>query len=176
MKKFDSAITTSIIVGIIQLICIVILAVTFAMPAIGQSKKVPHSDAIMIVLQPSDLGIGVRYEHSFSGIGTYGSISYGNWGLYKQYELNHHIKYTLGLLVPLRDYMDWKYDFTAGVNYHYIHSYGNKSELLNNKIFNPWSFELGLSIKANKFTIAIRTDILRWEPCIDLGIPLNYNR
>lgn len=173
-SRFDSAITTSIITGIIQFILIVVLAVTFAMPAIGQTKKVPHPDAIMAVFQPVDFGTGLRYEHSFSGIGAYGSVSYGNWGLYKTYQLHHHIKYSVGVLVPMRDYLGSKFDFTTGINYHYIYSYGDKSNLLDGKIFNPWSFELGLSVKMRRFALAIRTDILRWEPCVDIGIPLNY--
>lgn len=138
----------------------------------SQYRKIPHPDAIMLSYQPTDNGIGLKYEHSYPGVGVYGSVSYGNWGLYKRYNLDHHIKSSIGVLVPMRDYLGYKYDFTAGINYHYIH--GNGDDLLNPKIYNPFSFELGVSVKLNKFAIAIRTDILRWEPCVDVGIPINY--
>ena len=128
----------------------------------------PHGNAIYIALQPVDFGVGVRVDHNM----IYGSLTYGNGNVYRKNDLSNHVKATLGVLIPLKDYNGWKYDLTAGINYHTFNFISK--DYLNPKIFNPWSFELGLTIKMKRFAIGMRTDILRWEPCVDIGIPLKF--
>ena len=136
-------------------------------------------NALYLAYQPTDHGLGLRYDQHFnSWAGMYGSASYGQWHLYKMSELGKHVKLTLGALIPYKDWMGNQHDFSIGLNYHWV-----DGTILENEIFHadpafdsPWSFELGLTIKMRRVTLGMRTDILRWEPCIDLGIPLRSKR
>lgn len=132
--------------------------------------------AIYVAIQPADVGVGIRGDYYFNDVGVYSSISYGNGGLYKQFNMKHHVKLTTGVLIPLPDYGTWKYDFTVGINYHYLKDVTIYNIPVNPEILNPLSFELGLTVKMKRLAIAVRTDILRWEPCIDIGYVLNYNK
>lgn len=125
--------------------------------------------ALYISFQPADFGVGIRVDYRVKRLGLYNSISYGNWGIYKKYDVRHHTKFTIGVLIPIRDYHTWKYNFTAGINYHLLGSAIMDNIPVDPKIFNPWSFELGLSVyTTRRFALGVRTDILRWEPCVDL--------
>lgn len=157
--------TTLIIFTILFMICSRIKA----QPVLKQ-----HPNAIYLAMQPVDFGLGIRYDYHISDLGLYSSVSYGDWGLYRIYNVRHHVKLSTGILMPLEDYNGAHFDVTAAINYHYVQSVMLDDLLVNPKIFNPWSFELGLSVKLHNFAIAVRTDILRWEPCVDVGIPLKY--
>lgn len=164
-----------------QLAVLIVVLLSFTMEGYGQffgfdRDKPPK--AIYLAYQPWDHGLGVRYDQHFWKIGMYGSASYGTLGLYKDAGLEDHFKFTLGFLIPLDDYMGNQHDISIGLNRHFVSSFEiddpfnlydtGKLESL------PWSFELGFTIKMQRITLAVRTDILRWEPCIDLGIPLNF--
>jgi hypothetical protein len=152
---------------------LLILSVFMCTRANGQYKD-KQPNALYISFQPTDLGLGLRYDYSFHALGIYGSVSYGNWNDFKRYDIQHHIKYTVGISLPMPDYMGWHYAFNAGLNYH---TFGNIPDRSLNPLFiNPWSFELGLSVKMEHFAIAVRTDILGWLPCVDIGIPLKYGK
>jgi len=131
------------------------------------SVKAQTYNAIYVSHQPVDFGVGVRGDYYINGLGLYSSVSYGNWGIYKEYDIKHHVKLTTGVLVPLPDYNGGTFDITAGLNYHLLGSSENPN--LNPHIFNPWSFELGFTCKLRRFAIGVRTDVLRWEPCVDVG-------
>jgi hypothetical protein len=128
-----------------------------------------HPSAIYITHQPVDFGIGIRGDYYINDVGFYSSASYGNWGLYRQYNLKHHIKITTGILFPLADYNGGVFDFTAGLNYHILKYSIIDNPSLNSKILKPLSFELGLTVKLRHFALGICTDIPRWEPGIDFG-------
>lgn len=131
-------------------------------------SKAQSYNAVYVSHQPVDLGIGMRGDYYIKRMGLYSSLSYGNWGFYKREDIKHHVKFTTGVLVPLPDYNGGIFDITAGINYHLFGSIPIESPL-NPHIFNPWSFELGLTTKLRYFAVAIRIDILRWEPCVDIG-------
>lgn len=134
-------------------------------------------DAIYLLFQPTDLGIGVRYDYHIKDLGLYSSISYGDWRLYKYNGLRHHVKLSTGVLLPFRTSSNNSHsDFTAGINYHHIGSIMFDDVYLDPKIFNPWSFELGFVTKFRFFSVAVATDILRWEPCVYIGKTLNYKK
>jgi len=157
--------TIGILVGI--LLCI-------TMESIAQFREKPLP-AIYITYQPIDHGIGLRGDYHINyWAGVYGSASYGEWRLYKWSGLGQHVKLTFGTLIPYKDWMGNQHDFSLGLNYHWVSGEVIESELFKDaNIFrNPWSFELGLTIKMKRVTLGIRTDILRWEPCIDIGIPI----
>ena len=147
-----------------------IFLLLISVPLIGMAQH--HPSALYVALQPVDFGIGVRGDYYINGLGLYSSVSYGNWGLYRQYDIKHHVKFTTGVLLPLPDYNGASFDVTAGLNYHLLGSVMMENSYLNPKIFNPWSFELGLTVKLKRFALGVRTDILRWEPCVDIGFKL----
>jgi len=109
-----------------------------------------NDNAIYFTFQPVDYGLGIRYDYTLDNLGMYSSISYSNWGLYKQYDLQNHIKFTTGIRIPLRDYNGCSFDFTAGLNYHYLQSAVLNNELVKPTIFNPLSFELGLLVRLRR--------------------------
>lgn len=133
--------------------------------------------AIYLAYQPTDHGLGLRGDYHINHwAGVYGSASYGQWRLYKWSGLDQHVKATLGVLIPYKDWGYNQHDFSLGLNYHWVSGEVVDSEIYkNDKAFErPWSFEIGLTVKYPRFALAFRTDILRWEPCIDIGIPLNF--
>lgn len=131
-----------------------------------------------LLIQPVDFGIGHRLDIGFSttDLQLYESISYGNWGLYRQNGIRDHIKFTIGLMHALKPHTNEKtlstdqFFITFGLNYHLLTKYAEPDIPLDSDIFNPWSFELGITAYSwKKVAIGIRTDILRWEPCMDFG-------
>jgi hypothetical protein len=135
--------------------------------------------AIYLAYQPTDHGLGIRGDyHIHYLVGVYGSASYGEWRLYKWSGLGQHVKLTTGILIPYKDWMGNQHDFSLGLNYHWISGEVVESEIYKDdpQFHNPWSFEIGLTIKMKRFALGMRTDILRWEPCIDVGIPLDWRK
>ena len=164
-----------------HIIVLIVVLLSFTMEGTGQffgfdREKPPN--AIYLAYQPWDHGLGLRYDQHFWKMGAYGSASYGKWGLYQGAGLDDHVKLTLGVLVPLKDWMGNQHDFSIGLNRHFVNAYEVDDPYNNYDPGRieaiPWSFELGLTIKMQRFTLGMRTDILRWEPCIDVGIPLNF--
>lgn len=135
--------------------------------------------AIYLAWQPSDMGLGIRGDvHATWWLGFYGSASYGQWYLYKWSGLDKHFKGTLGVLVPWKDWKGNQHDWSIGLNYHWVSGEVIPSDIFHDdpRLQSPWSFEVGLTIKMPRFTMAFRTDVIRWEPCFDIGIPLRRKR
>ena len=152
----------------ILLLCLIPVAV------IAQKREKPRP-AIYLAYQPFDHGLGIRGDyHLTSWVGMYSSVSYGTLSLYKYTGLQDHMKYTVGVLIPLQDSNGNQHDFSIGGNYHTVQRNPDYSgqQPASDKILYPFSFEAGLTIKFPRITLAFRTDILRWEPCIDVGIPI----
>ena len=133
-------------------------------------------NAIYALYQPTDHGVGLRYDQHFWIMGAYGSVSYGTWGLYKEIGLEDHVKVTVGALIPLNDWQGIFSDISVGLNRHFVNEFyvdDPFDQYHPEKIISrPWSFELGITMKMKHFALGLRTDILHWEPCIDLGIPI----
>ena len=127
-------------------------------------------NAVYISYQPVDFGFGLRADYHLGSVGLYNSLSYGDGAVYRDYNMRDHYKLTMGIRVPLNDYLNNKYGLNFGINYHRLGSYVKENITWDTKLFNPWSFELGISVYCwGKFALGIRTDILRNEPCLDLG-------
>jgi hypothetical protein len=135
--------------------------------------------AIHASLQPVDFGLGVRVDYTLKGTRWYNSLSYGDWGLYRQFGLRGHIKATAGPLIriPVRDNYGARFWFSVGVNYHHIMDISEAQVMfLNPRVFDPISYKLGITLHQGRFTLNVRTDIPRWEPCFDIGYVINPNR
>jgi hypothetical protein len=160
------------------LIIVVLLSATVgSMAQDYRAFRERPSHAIYLAYQPWDHGLGIRGDYHINyWAGVYGSASYGEWGLYKMSGLGQHMKLTAGILIPYKDYAGGQFDWTVGINYHKVWGEIVESEVFKDdpQFHNPWSFELGFTCKLERFTIGCRTDILRWEPCIDVGIPIHF--
>ena len=141
-------------------------------------RKCSGQGAIYLLHQPVDNGIGVRVDYyPLSGKdhgklipGLYHSASYGSGGLYKMYGLKDHIKLTTGILIPLEPYNSDRVDISAAFNYHQLSRGESGDYQVNERILGHWSFELGADVKFRCLAVCVSTDILRWEPCIGIGI------
>ena len=123
-------------------------------------------------LQPADAGSGIRIDYfpfDKSQIGLYNSISYGQGNNYKKVGITNHLKLTAGILIPILYDLPWQNAITAGINYHSMTKPADIPQMLNYRIFDPWSYEIGLTTRFERFQLGVRTDIPRWEPCIDVG-------
>ena len=141
---------------------IIIVLVIFVL-SIMQLNAQQRQDAIYLTVQPCDYGIGLRYDYMFGKVGMYNSLSYGNWSLYKEAGLEHHIKITIGSLLPV-----YNQHATVGLNYHSV------QETILPDGYHKLSFELGFTAQIRNVVIGLRTDVLNWEPYVDIGIPISY--
>lgn len=161
------------------MIVVLLLATVGSMAQYHDAFREKPPGAIYLAYQPTDHGLGIRGDYHFNHwAGAYGSASYGEWRLYKWSGLGQHVKLTTGILIPYKDWMGNQHDFSLGLNYHWVSGDVVESEIYKaDKAFDsPWSFEIGLTIKMKRFALGMRTDILRWEPCVDVGIPLRQRR
>lgn len=145
---------------------------------IAQTNKGLQIKAVYIATQPVDFGIGQRIDIGFKNdaLQLYESLTYGDWGLYKQNGLRHHLKASVGIMAPIYQRCQQtvlnhnEFFLTAAINYHHLGEASINNEIVDPGIFNPWSFEIGITgYTWSRFAIAVRTDILRWEPCVDFG-------
>jgi len=142
------------------------------------SHKAAAQSSIYLLHQPTDLGIGIRVDidplqFTKSGrkkCGLYSSLSYGNWGLYRQYGLEHHVKTTVGCLIPLKPYKSHHYSLSFGTSYHHLGKNSVRDPELNQKLYKTWGYEIGISFKTKFLALCISTDIPRWEPCVGVGM------
>ena len=151
---------------------ILLILLLFSIHIKAQHNKVEQFtfDAIYVSYQPVDFGFGIRADYHLGSIPIYNSISYGDGALYRNYDMRDHYKFTMGIGIPMKDYLNNEYKFNAGINYHKLGSIMIENIPWDTHLFNPFSFELGIAVYCwGNFALAIRTDILRWEPCLDIG-------
>jgi hypothetical protein len=134
----------------------------------------PKHNTIYVSFLPADMGVGIRYDINW----VYGSISYGNYWLEGNAYIKNHSKLSTGLLYPLPPdlFSDFRVWVTGGINYHLWSNANNGYLDLNPIIWKHWSYELGVITKWPRFSIALVTDIRRWEPSISFGYNFNFKR
>ena len=170
MKKSTNPDAGCIYLISVIIICMLILGLC--------SRSAPAQGAVYTSYHPVDHGIGLRADFEgdrgsksvFKRVGTYYGASYGNWGLYRLYGLEHHIKVTAGILIPLKPYYKWHYNLSIGTNYHHLGKGYEINYQVNPKIYQSWSYEVGLSVRMKKIAVCMATDIRRWEPGVGLGL------
>lgn len=121
---------------------------------------------VYLTYQPQDNGVGIRFDHigEKANKGIYASISRGNYYFDGGY-IKNHIKVAMGGLFywpETRNYL------IAGMTYH---KYGKRklTPLINEKVFEPLSIEIGSAVTLGRIIVSCRTDIIKWEPSIDIG-------
>lgn len=159
-----------------ELLIILLLAST---ACFGQVPERPQS-AMYVSYQPFDHGIGFRLDGYVSDhVGLYTSGSYGTSGLYKSAGLEGHMKLTLGALIPFHRDARAISSMVIGGSYHHVSEIPDldpSDYWAGDRIYGPLSFELGIAIQFSRVAISFRTDVLRWEPCIDVGVVIGEKK
>lgn len=135
----------------------------------GMYVPTQYKANIYLATQPFDCGLGVRMELIQDDVGFYFSMSYGQGNLYRASGIRDHVKQTLGLMFsPVADN---DFYINIGFNHHSMDLKHADGYILDSRIAKEYSFELGVTREiTNKFIVGLRTDILRWEPCVDFGM------
>lgn len=114
-------------------------------------------NTIYLILQPCDMGLGLRYDREWNGIGGYVSLAKGEYKLGENYIKNHN-RVTAGFLYK---------NFSLGVVYN---EYGEYVGTYPDRLFDPLSFELGGKAYLKHFAFALRFDFMKCEGSWDIGI------
>jgi len=142
-----------------------------SMNEINGQIKIENPNTIYLTFQPTDLGLGIRYDRRISQFGVYSSLSRGTYGLGDGNYIKNHIKTALGgLFYPGKNPNGVQSFFHCGLSYH---TYGEKSYepgMINEKAFKPLSIEAGMGARKGHFSASIRFDPLKWEGSIDYGV------
>jgi len=169
MRKSTNSDRGWLFFGVTMILCTLIM--------LWCSRPAPGQSVVSIVHHPVDYGIGIRADiypdkdsqALFKRWGSYYAVTYGNWGLYRRFGINHHITLTSGILIPLKSYHNYLYNLSIGVNYHHLGKGYEEHYLVKPNIYKKWSYELGLSVRMKRTAVFIATDIRRWEPGVGLG-------
>lgn len=122
-----------------------------------------QKNIISLTFQPTDLGVGLRYDKLFCNNGIYTSVSYGNYRIGESY-LKDHYKISIGCSIPVEDNF-----LNCGVSYH---QYGERYGEINKKALAPISFDIGGGVFIKKWMVGFRFDLLKGEGSVDIGIRL----
>ena len=121
-------------------------------------------NSIYLTYRPNDMGIGARIERVKKNVGIYVAYTRGEYSLGETCFKKHN-GYSIGIIHNIEDYSF----ISAGMNYNY-YSTEKIPDYINPKAFKPISIELGTGIRVEWFVVALRIDIIKWEPVLDTGI------
>jgi hypothetical protein len=131
------------------------------------SFSLQGQNVISFVFQPTDLGIGLRYDRKINYTdGLYLSGTYGNYKLDNGSAVDNHIKISLGLTVDINEISY----LSIAPSYHFYGKQTNFFEPLPEIVKLPYSIDLGCGIKINRYKIGFCMDFFKWESAINLGI------
>lgn len=141
-----------------------IILFLISLSALGQRNT------LYVTLQPTDMGLGLRYDRQINDIGFYTSGSWGNYELLGKSLLSYgyirnHVKIAFGGMIYLSPYTF----ITLGTSWHH---YGKRQycEIFNGRVFDPVSFEAGAGVRLGWFSSAFRFDYLKNEGCFEFGV------
>jgi hypothetical protein len=126
-------------------------------------------NTISVTFQPTDLGLGLRYDRMISHIGLYGLVSYGNYSPLRAMLKREHIKTSLGLthyIAPRLIGHPLPFVSMAG-SYHY---YGAKVAEFGEKAVTHISLDLGAGVRFKRIMTGFTIDPLKWEGAFNFGI------
>lgn len=142
----------------ILLIIALILCILLAVNLCAQST-------VSIVLQPTDRGLGIKFDRQQGNIGVYTAITSGSYDNPCGIIIKEHFKTSLGLMIHLPKYGSF---VSIGGNYNLYSGYDSDIHV-SNRVFMPVSLELGCGWRLGRITPALRMDVLKWESSIDIG-------
>ncbi len=120
-----------------------------------------------MVLQPSDLGVGLRVDQQISDrAGVYAMYTRGAYRFEGGY-VNNHRKMSLGGIWYTRQ----KSFLTVGLSYHTYGSYHFDIEIPKQTL-KPVSFDVGVGVILDNFIVFCTVDPLKWDVGVGVGIVL----
>ena len=143
-------------------------SVTFDAPVVFNSTVTVSDEprtnnTLYLSFQPTDLGIGMRYDRQISDCGLYYSVSYGSYKLTNGY-IDNHVKIAIGGLKYTHSSF-----YSFGVAYHY---YGERSLPYEpiERVFQRFSPEFGAGVTLGKVRVALTIDVVKFESSINIGL------
>ena len=124
-----------------------------------------QKNTVYALVQPIDMGYGIRFDRRINDFGLYTSLSKGEYDIPGEYYIEKHIKMSLGGVSHTRRGSTF---FSYGFNYNF---YGDTylSEGTSRSTTYPMSIELGAGALLSRVAVAFRMDVLKWESSLDLG-------
>lgn len=142
-------------------------SVTFDAPVVFNSTVTVSDEprrvnTLYLSFQPTDLGVGIRYDRQITDCGLYYSVSYGNYRFTEGY-IDNHVKVAVGGLKYTHSSF-----YSFGVAYHY---YGERSLDYDPipRVFQTFSPEFGVGVTLAKVRVALTMDVVKWESAVNLG-------
>jgi len=124
------------------------------------SSLLAQKNTVYIIHQPTDMGLGLRYDRQISDFGFYLSASKGT---YRFSDIScNHVKLVGGVVSFKSDDTVTKL-FSAGLSYNF---YG---DLIPEKVSFPLSLDLGVGCRINRFNAGFCMDFIKWESTINIG-------
>jgi hypothetical protein len=140
----------------------IIVIFLFLLPAWAMAQTTFYG-----LIQPSDLGLGLRIDQQMGYLGIYVSASYGNYKFGENCYLKDHYKFSLGGL----KYTSKDAYFSFGLCYH---KYGKYNFYNDVPVFTltPFSFEVGVGTTLGRFCTALAVDVLKWDVSVNFGFKI----
>ena len=133
---------------------------------IGSFGSLSAQNTIYLTAQPTDMGLGVRYDRQIGDLGLYGSLAKGHYKLEDGSYIDDHYKVSLGGLAYIPEHFGF---VSFGISYHHYGSY-YFYEPRSGNVMTPISCEGGVGTWFGKVSVAFRMDIIKWESMVELGI------
>lgn len=137
------------------------------------AQKIHETNAIYLVLQPTDQGVGIRYDRKIKPIyGVYGALTFGAYeNEFKQIS-EHHYKFVSGVLLYANNRnKNFNPYFGIGCSYNIYEGLYDNSPNLPETELNKISFEFSVNAKIqNKLNMGIRVDPKQKECSLDAGL------
>ena len=141
-----------------------------ALTANSQITRPRFNNTICATHTPTDLGVGVRYDHYFhSSVGIYVGGAYGRYRFQSGYIEHSHASIGCVLFAPEAKANNFSYSISAGTSFHNYAFRKHSDELLDYCAFYPMSFEFGGGINIWKFSMNFRWDPVKRDSSIDIG-------
>lgn len=137
----------------------------------GSLASAQNKNIIYVTLQPTDLGVGLRYDRKISDGGVYATVTRGNYALGDIF-IRNHIRSSAGIMIGINNTNepDKGTFFTAGISYHQYGQVHDDMNIIQDRFYRPVSFELGAGAHIFNFNAGIRMDVLKWEGNVDFGV------
>lgn len=128
-----------------------------------------QKNTLSIIHQPTDMGLGVRYDRQIKTFGVYTSISHGTYRLGEYETIKNHIKAVIGVskFIPSSYLDNVTHYYSIGLSYH---KYGEKTIKLSERVYNPYSVDLSTGVQIGRFSIGFGMDFIKREGTINCGL------
>lgn len=158
-----------LLISLFLLLPVIIIANCYCQP---YHPYYVHKNAISLVFQPTDFGVGLRYDYQINEYGLYGSASWGNYRFENNGRLYNHVKTSLGIVryVPFfRDPTMMNF-FSAALNCQHYGQENATCPSLSRRTLFPLSIDIGTGMKINRINVGFCFDFVKQEGLLNFGM------